>query len=1073
MVLRVTCPECGERDAPGARFCRTCGTALQPSSDAALRRFVAVVRSDIQGSTGLGERHDPELLQHVLTRYYDAARSACTYHGGTIEQIQGDAVVAIFDGHEDDALRAVRAATELRDRMTRLNEELERAAAIRLPIRMAVECGEVVAGSDGPGQLTGEVMNIVAHLERTAGPGEILLGETAHRLVREAADVEEIGPLVLKGKQRPVHAYRLQFLRPGAAGRVHLAVPMVGRQLELALLTAAFGRSAGDRSCQLVTLFGPAGVGKSRLIEALLDSVQQRATVLRGRCPSYGGVAYDAMIQVVAEAARLDLADPGTARRRLAAVVTGIDGSSRIVERISQVLGLRKGGGPAEDTHWALRRLLEVIARDRPLIVVLEDLHWADPALLDLVEEIADSSRDAPLLLLCASRLELLDARPRWAGGKVNALSIQLAPLGGDDAKQLVSRLLGDMATAPGVREYIVDQAGGNPLFVQGLVAMLREKRLLRVDAGRWRTAVEELEAPRDIQALVNARLMHLGAAERRVVERAAIIGRRFTKAAVLELSPAAERPEVAAGLRTLVRKSLIVPDPDSPVGPRRDDGYVFTHALIQEVAYHAIAKETRAELHERFADWLERSSGGDVAQLEEIVGDHLKRAYGCLVDLRRNDRRTARLARRAGEALAEAGHRATVRRDIPEFAVSLLRQAESLLQDNDEIRRAALLDLGDALRDSASTQEALDAYERAITAARVAGDARRATHGFLGVLETRGFLRPGDERIPDQDAKVEDALRLFDRLSDDRGLARAWQAKAYAHWTAGRLTDAEAACRKAIDFAQRAGDEQLEAAAVSSRCFILFWGPEPFDEVRREVEDALGWARRRGIRRLEVDAMHILARISAMRERFAEARALLRQADVGTKAQPRDLLVRVGRFLSVALVELMAGEPAAAERVLRRSHQELTELKGIGQLHPVIILLARALIMQGRDEEAMRQINDYEELALTSRDAEIKWRALRALLLARRGEAEAAMRLAAEAVALTADWEQDDSTAEVDTDYAHVLRLAGKDREARQMAERALARYQRKGNLVGARRAEAFLGRHPVTSAGRGPSSR
>jgi predicted ATPase len=444
-----------------------------------------------------------------------------------------------------------------------------------------------------------------------------------------------------------------------------------------------------------------------------------------------------------------------------------------MVERISQVLGLRKRGGPTEDTHWALRRLLEVIARDRPLIVVLEDLHWADAALLDLVEDIAESSRDAPLLLLCATRLELLDARPRWAGGKVNAVSIQLVPLGGDEAKQLVSHLLGGMATAPGVREYIVDRAGGNPLFVQGLVAMLREKRLLRVDEGRWRAVVEQLEAPRDIQTLVNARLMNLGAAEQRVVEWAAIIGRRFTQAAVLELSPEAERPEVAASLRTLVLMGLIVPDPDSPVGPRRDDGYVFTHALIQEVAYHAIAKETRAELHERFADWLERSSGGDVAQVEEVVGDHLKRAYGCLVDLRRNDRRTARLARRAGEALAEAGHRATVRRDIPEFAVSLLRQAESLLEDNDEIRRAALLDLGDALRDSVSMQEALDAYERAITAARAAGDTRRAAHGFLGVLETKGFLGLEDEHVPDQDARVEDALRLFDRLSDHRGLAK------------------------------------------------------------------------------------------------------------------------------------------------------------------------------------------------------------------------------------------------------------------------------------------------------------
>jgi class 3 adenylate cyclase/tetratricopeptide (TPR) repeat protein len=1063
MAFRVTCPNCGGTDVPGARFCRTCGSALEPSVDTALRRFVTVVRSDVQGSTGLGERHDPEMLQRVLTRYYDAARSACTYHGGMIEQIQGDAVVAIFDGHEDDALRAVRAATELRVRMTRLNEELERDAAFRLLLRTAVEAGEVVAGADSPGQLTGEVMNIVAHLEKAAGPGEIVLGETAHRLIREAVDVEEIGPLTLKGKQRPVHAYRLLVVLPGVTGRAHLAVPMVGRTLELAQLIATYERSAGDRTCQLLTLFGAAGVGKSRLIEALVEFVQPRATVLRGRCPSYGGVAYDAMIQVVADAAGLDLKDPGTARRRLAALVAGVDGAPRIVEGIGRILGLREGGGRPEDSHWALRRLLEVLARDRPLIVVLEDLHWADPALLDLVEDIAESSRDAACLLVCATRLELLDSRPRWAGGKLNAVTIQLTPLDTDHASQLVSRLLGDMATAPGVREYIVDRSGGNPLFVQGLVAMLREERLLRVDEGRWRSAVEHLEAPRDIQTLISARLMHLGAAERRVVERAAVIGRRFTRQAILALSPQAERPDVGASLRTLVRKGLIVLDPDS----KRDDGYVFTHALIQEVAYHAIGKETRAELHERFADWFEQTSGGDFSQVEEVVGHHLKQAYECMVDLRASEPERLRLARRAGVALAAAGHRAALRRDIPEFAISLLRQAGSLLKDNDDTRRTTLLDLGDALRDAASPLRAMQAYREAIRAAHAAGDARRATHGALGVLGTKGFLRheeQEEEAVHDPDAEVEDALRLFDALGDDPGLAKAWQAKAYAHWAAGRLTDAEGACRQAINFAKRAGDERLEAVAASARCFILFWGPKPLDEVRHEVEEALEWGRGRGIRRLEVDALHLLARISGMRERFPEARSLLREAAPSKRSEPRELLVLVGRYLSIALVELMAGEAAAAERALRAGREELTSLGGTGQLPAVIILLARALIMQGRDEEAMQQIRECERLAsLSHRDAQIKWRAIRALLLARRGEVEAAERLAAEAVALTADWEQEDSTAEVEADHAHVLRLAGKDEAARQVAERALARYWRKGNLVGARRVEAFLGRSPV----------
>jgi predicted ATPase/class 3 adenylate cyclase len=1070
MAFRVTCPQCEETDAIGARFCRACGTALEAPVDAALRRFVTVVRSDVQGSTSLGERHDPEMLRRVLTRYYDAARSACTYHGGTIEQIQGDAVVAIFDGHEDDPLRAVRAATELRDRMTRLNEELERDAAFRLLLRTAVESGEVVAGSDGPGQLTGEVMNVVAHLEKAAGPGEIVLGETAHRLIREAVDVEEIGPLALKGKRRPVHAYRLLVVLPRVTGRAHLAVPMVGRKLELAQLVATYERSAGGRTSQLVTLFGAAGVGKSRLIEALVESVQPQATVLRGRCPPYGGVAYDAMVQVVADAAGLDLKDPGTARRRLAGLVAGVDDAPRIVEGIGRILGLREGGGRPEDTHWALRRLLEVLARDRPLIVVLEDLHWADPALLDLVEDVAESSRDAALLLVCATRLELLDARPRWAGGKPNTVSIQLAPLDTDDASQLVSRLLGDMATAPGVREYIVDRSGGNPLFVQGLVAMLREERLLRVDEGRWRSAVEQLEAPRDIQALINARLAHLGAAERRVVERAAIVGRRFTRQAILALSSEAERPEVGASLRTLLRKGLIVPDPDSTAGSRRDDAYVFSHALIQEVAYHAIGKETRAELHEQFADWFERTSSGDFSQVEEVVGHHLKQAYDCLVDLRAGEQQRARLAGRAGVALAAAGHRAAARRDIPEFAISLLRQAKSLLKDNDETRRTVLLDLGDALRDAAFPLEAMDAYREAIRVAHAAGDARRAMHGVLGELGTKGFLQHEEEAVRDQD--VEDALRLFKDLGDDLGLAKAWQAKAYAHWSAGRLTEAEEACRHAIKFAQRAGDERLEAVALSSHCFILFWGPEPLDEVRRQVEEALGWARSRSIRRLEVDALHLLARISSMQERLAEARDLLRQAGTGTakRSESRELLVLVGRYLSVALVELMAGDAAAAERALREAREELTRLGGTGQLPAVIILLARALILQGRDEEAMQLTWECERLAPQSnRDAQIKWRAIRALLLARRGDVEEAERLAAEAIERTIrwdqedSWEQEDSTAEVEADYAHVLRFAGKEAKARQAAEAALARFRRKGNLVGARRVEAFLGRDPA----------
>lgn len=1032
-----------------------CGSALQPSLQTSIRRFVTVVRSDVQGSTTLGERHDPELVRRVLRRYYDTARSTCTHHGGVIEQIQGDAVVAIFDGHEDDALRAVRAAAELREAMARLNEDIERDAGIRLPIRMAVDSGEVVAGTGGPGELAGDVMNVVAHLEREARPGEIIVGEATVRLVRDAVAVEETGPFALKGKDEPVRAYRLLVVFPGVTGRAHLAVPMVGREPEQAMVAAAYERAAAERTCHLVTLLGAAGVGKSRLVEELLKSVRQQATVLRGRCPAYGGVAYDAMIQVVTEAADIDPRDQDTALRRLAALVAGVDGAGRITERVGQVLGLRRGAGPPEDTHWALRRLLEILARERPLIVVLEDLDCADPALLDLVEDIAESSRDAPLLLLCAARLELLDVRRRWAGGKVNAVSIQLGPLDADEARQLVSYALGGVATAPGVEEYIVDHCGGNPLFVQGLVAMLRDERLLHVDEGRWRAVVEELEAPRDIQAVLSARLDHLGPTERGVIERAAVIGREFTKRAIVELSPIAERSQVGASLLTLIRKELIVPDPDSVAG--HDERYAFAHALLQKVAYRSIAKQTRAELHEQFAEWLGRTSAGDLAQIDEVVGHHLKWAYRNLVAVGHSDKRTERLARRAGEALAAAGHLATARRDIPGPAVSLLRDAESLLERNDEVRRAVLLDLGDALWDSRSPLEAQEAYEKAIDEAKATADLRRAAHGTLGVLAVKGFLGLEDERVGGDVEIVEDALRLFGDIEDNLGLAKAWHAKAYTYWTAGRLIRAEAAARRAINFARRAGDEQLEAGVVSSRCFILFWGPRHVDEVARYVKQTLEWARSRGIRRLEADALRILARIAAMGGRFPEARAGLKDAEEAEV--PGDLLILVGEYLSVGIVEFLADEPVAAEQVLRGGRKEVARLGGTRQLVSLDLLLARALAMQGRDDEAMERTRDCERSALESqRDAQIKWRAIRALLLARQGDLDAAERLATEAVDRAEASEQHDSTAEVLADQAHVLKLAGREEDAQVQAGHALALYERKGNLVGAARVRAFL---------------
>ena len=1027
---------------------------------ASQRRFVTVVRSDVEGSTRLGERHDPELVREALGHFYELATAAFERHDGTVEQFQGDAVVAVFGLphlHEDDALRAVRAAVELRDRMERLNGDLQRDRAVRLPIRTAVHSGEVVGGDDAPGQLAGDVMNVVAHLEKRAKPGEILLGDTTLRLVREAVDVEELGPLRLKSRQEPVVAHRLLRLLPVGGWRARSSIPMVGREQDLAVLAATYERTLASRSCHLLTLLGEAGVGKSRLVEELLASLSDRATMLRSSSRSYGGVAYEAIIQLVCDAAGLDPADPERAREMLARFLEGVQDADRITERIGQVLDIERGAGPPEDIHWAFRRFLETLARPGPLVVVLDDLHWADPALLDLVEAIAAASRGAPLLIICTARGELLDRRGKWAGGGRNAVTMHLTPLESGEVRQLVSNLLGGMDVAAGVHDYVADGSGGNPLFAQALVAMLRENHQLQLDEGRWRAAADlaGLRAPPDIRALLGARLEHLDPPERGVIERAAVIGRKFTAQAVRALSPPEERASLAAPLRTLVGKELIVPDDAAPLGTGRDQGYAFTHALIQEVAYQAIAKETRAELHERYANWLGRT-GDSGSQVEEAVGNHLERAHRSLAEIGQQGPHTEELARRAGTSLAAAAHRVAGRRDIPLATVGLLERAVALLTDNDQTRRTALLDLANALSNARRFAEAVQVYNRAVKDAEAVGDLRTTTHGRLGILAVKHFS--GRESISRDEETLEHAVQVFERDDDKLGLATTWRLWAYARWEAGLLARAEGYAEHAVGLAQQSGDEPLHARSVSTYCFILFWGPRHNDEVALEVEGKLGWARRRGIRSLEVDALRILARIKAMQGRFEEARQFLHQAGEPL-GHYEDTLVLVGGFVSAGLVELLAGQPAAAERVLRRGYRTLEEIGGRGQLLPVTTLLARALAQQGRTREAVAMTEECERLATEEQvAAQIMWRSIRATVLAATGENEVAERLSSEAVMLTREWDQLDSTAEALADHAGVLRRIGRAEEAVAHARKALDLYQAKGNLVGAGRMRQFV---------------
>jgi class 3 adenylate cyclase len=547
----AVCSVCGQENPEVARFCLACAAPLAaqtPAERAAVRKTITVVFSDIAGSTALGEGVDAESLRAVMGRYFEEMRAVLERHGGTVEKFIGDAVMAVFGIpvlHEDDALRAVRAAAEMRDALTPLNDELERERGVRIQVRVGVNTGEVVAGDPSGGQrfATGDAVNVAARLEQAARPGEILIGEGTYRLVRDAVTVESVRSLSLKGKGEAVPARRLLAV-PGLTGR-RLASPIVGRDRELELLDRAFAGVVRGHACRLVTVLGAAGVGKSRLVQEFLRGRADDATIVRGHCLSYGeGITYWPIKSAISQAAGLSGEEsPETAQEKIRSLVAAAPDADLIVERVTETIGIAKTVTGHRGTGWAIGRIFEELARKRPLIVVLDDLQWGEPTFLDLIEAVAEHSREAPILLLCMARPDLLELRPHWGEEGHDATRLHLTPLTDDESAHLITNLLGAAELADHVRSRITETAEGNPLFVEEIVAMLIDEGLLLrrngsvAASGDW----SRVSLPPTIQALLAGRLDRLGREERAVLERGSVEGKVFHRGAVLELSPPAD----------------------------------------------------------------------------------------------------------------------------------------------------------------------------------------------------------------------------------------------------------------------------------------------------------------------------------------------------------------------------------------------------------------------------------------------------------------------------------------------------------------------------------------------------
>ena len=976
--------------------------ALQKAPLREMRKTVTVLFCDVVDSTSQGETTDPEVARALLARYFERMKTIVEHHGGTVEKFIGDAVMAVFGipiAHEDDAVRACRAAVEMRQNFVELEVEG----------RIGITTGEVVTGTQER-LATGDPVNVAARLQQAAAPGEILLGKPTRELAQEIVEVEVLTPLKLKGKRRAVEAFRLHAVGEPPA-RLHTS-PFVGREQEVAVIVDGWERVAQEGRCELLTVVGEAGVGKSRLVSEVIARLDAR--VVQGRCLPYGkGITYTPVVEV---ARQLDVLPDDTDAKHA----------------ITSLLSAASDGVSAEDIAWAFRKLLEKAA---PLIVIVDDLQWGEETLLDLLEHVAYLSQGRPLMLLCLARPELLDRRPGWPN------LLQLDPLDTAESAQLIERRRGHEPVEPALRDRILSASGGNPLFVEETVAML-----LGSEGG-------QMTVPPTIRALLTARLDQLQPHERRLLERGAVEGEIFHRGALRALAP--EESDLTAGLTALVRKQFILPHDPQLQG---EDAFRFRHLLIRDAAYDALPKSARADLHERYARWLEQR-GADLVELDEIVGYHLERAWGYRLELGDTDTRV--LAAAARQRLTAAEQRALSRHDFT-AAVGLAERALALVMP-DEIDAALEVDrvegLAGAGRMGASLAAARAAADRAAAAGdRVAELTLRLEECSLGLfMEPEGW----DERV---ETLLERALPELEVAGDDLGLYLAYFVTGLEAINRGRADAEIKALERSREHSRRLGLPHYDAWTLLADGH--FYGSTPVPEMVAwlDAEEATG-SRHPALRFSRAGAL-------AMLGRFDEARALI--TDVRSELRERGELTQLaGSANWPTHVELLAGNPSRAEEYLAEAFDLLEQQGERGIRSTVAAYRAVASYELGRVHDAEKWAGIALELtALPDLFTEISAARVRAKALARRGQNEPAERLARESVARLGETDfLNDQAGALET-LGEVLELAGKRNEASVALEDALALYERKGNLVMAERTRARLIVLEKASAQAGTSS-
>jgi class 3 adenylate cyclase/tetratricopeptide (TPR) repeat protein len=985
-----------------------------------VRKVVSVLFADVEGSTRLASTVDAETLRAVMGRFFAAMRAVAERHGGTLEKFSGDDVMVVFGVptvREEDPLRAVRAASEMRDALVELNHDLERNHGVRLGVRVGVNTGEVVAGDPRESPfVTGEAVNVGKRLQEAAAPGDVLLGPLTVSLTRGSVDAEPHGTLEVRGRPEPVATYRLvalvddSSLGQGELGR------LVGRGRELRRLREGYKQARDKRRTTLLLVLGEPGIGKTRLARELVNRLDD-ARILVGRCASYGEDAtYLPLVEVVRQVTR---------ESPLEDVLRGVDDADRVAFVLRALTGELDEPFSVADASWAAQRFFAALAREAPVLVVLDDLHWAAPVFLDLLEQLVSRTRGIPLVLLGLARPELTERRPQWAENAEARVEVRLERLSDEETVALVAGR-GGKNLERRVLDRLVATAEGNPLFAEQLFEVVHE---------RGPDALTSV--PPTVDALIAGRLDGLERQERAALERAAVIGRDFRASELVALSPPEEAAIAAQTLASLARGRFVRRRRVAAVA----DTFAFQHVLIRDAAYNATPKERRAELHERFGDWLvERGDAPD-----EIVGFHLESAYRNLLELGPVGRHGLQLAREASECLGRAGMRAFKRNDLP-ATCGLLERAVALLPEHERTREL-LVELGVARLLAGNPDDAEAAVRGALQLARAAEDRRIERRAELE-LEALEIHRHGS---PERLLEVATAaVPYFENVGDHRSLGRAW---IHVGWVQGayfcRNSQWEQASEHALDEYRASGWPTTRC--VSEFSDALLFGPRHVDDaIARATATLDDSAGRAG----EATVLSVLALLEAMRANVDRGRELIVRA-VAVHDELGSTLASLMCSTRAATIELYAGALEAALELYEGACTELDQRGFHAHLSTCGAEFADALYEAGRYDDAERWAEKARSYAGEGDvSAAFSWRAALAKVRARRGSFEEAESLAREAIDLVETTDALNQQGNVYLALAEVRRLAARNDEASAAVAAAVVAFERKGNVVSARRA-------------------